>query len=261
MYLTKYGHACVRLESDGRALVIDPGAMTPEPEALAGVEAALITHEHFDHFEAERLSAAAANDPRFAVYTCPGVARHLTDLHDQVRVVRDGDVVHVAGLQVRVIGEKHHHSHPDVPPVENVGFLVEDEVFHPGDALTVVDVPTLLVVGQAPWMTVPDLIGCLRRAAPRRAYAIHDGLLNRWGWTCSTAYCEARRSGYAPTFGDCSPVRRCCSQTDRACLAGLAGEPYDDDVGAALVDVSKPLRQMRNLWRHVTIGRDGHGRS
>ncbi|MFR9795692.1 hypothetical protein ACL02U_07240 [Streptomyces sp. MS06] len=47
--------------------------------------------------------------------------------------------------------------------------------------MTVVDAPTLLLPGQAPWLTVPDMIGYLRRMAPRRAYAVHDGLLNDWG--------------------------------------------------------------------------------
>jgi L-ascorbate metabolism protein UlaG (beta-lactamase superfamily) len=179
--LTKYGHACVRLEKESRALVIDPGAIMADPAALAGAEAVLITHEHWDHFEAGRLREAAERDPGLLVYTCAGVARHLGELADRVRVVADGDVVTVAGFRVAVVGEKHHVSHPDVPPVGNVGFLVDDEVFHPGDALTVVDVPTLLVPGQAPWMTVPDLIRYLREVRPRRAYAIHDGLLNEWG--------------------------------------------------------------------------------
>lgn len=181
MEITKFGHACVRLEKDGRALVVDPGAMTPEAEALRDVEAVLVSHEHFDHFEPERLRAAMTGDAGLLMYTCAGVARHLADLGDRVRVLQDGDTVDVAGFQVRAVGEKHHRSHPDVPPVDNVGFLVDGEVFHPGDALTVVDVPTLLVPGQAPWMTVPDLIAYLRRMAPERAYAIHDGLLNDWG--------------------------------------------------------------------------------
>lgn len=181
MKLTKFGHACVRLEKNSRALVIDPGAMTPEAEAMAGVEAALITHEHFDHFEPERLRAAVDENPGLAVYTCPGVARNLDELGDRVRVVRAGDVLSVAGFEVTVAGEKHHYSHPDVPPVDNVGFLIDQEVFHPGDALTVIDAPTLLVPGQAPWMTVPDLITYLRTMKPRRAYAIHDGLINEWG--------------------------------------------------------------------------------
>jgi L-ascorbate metabolism protein UlaG (beta-lactamase superfamily) len=197
MKLTKFGHACARLEKDGRALVIDPGAMTPEPEALADADAVLITHEHFDHFEPERLRAAAGRNPELTVHTCPGVARHLTDLGDRVQVVGNGDMIRVAGFEVTVVGEKHRFSHPDVPPVDNVGFVVDGEVFHPGDALTVVDVPTLLVPGQAPWMTVPDMIAYLREMKPRRAFAIHDGLINDWGIQVleSVLESEARRIG------------------------------------------------------------------
>ncbi|CAL9334628.1 MBL fold metallo-hydrolase [Streptomyces sp. enrichment culture] len=176
MRITKFGHACVRLEKNGQAIVIDPGVLTPEPDALAGAGAVLITHEHFDHFDPELLRAVPSD-----VYTCAGVARHLSGLGERVHVVRDGDHFAVAGFQVSVRGDKHHFSHPDVPPVDNVGFLIDAEVFHPGDALTVVDVPTLLLPGQAPWLTVPDMIGYLRRTAPRRAYAIHDGLVNEWG--------------------------------------------------------------------------------
>ncbi|WP_433390511.1 MBL fold metallo-hydrolase [Micromonospora sp. KLBMP9576] len=176
MKITKFGHACVRLEKDGRAIVIDPGVMTPEPDVLTGAEAILVTHEHFDHFDPGRLRGAES-----VVHTCAGVARHLADFGGRVHVVRDGESFSAAGFEVTVVGEKHHLSHPDVPPVDNVGFLIDAEVLHPGDALTVVDAPTLLLPGQAPWLTVPDMIGYLRRMAPRRAYAIHDGLLNEWG--------------------------------------------------------------------------------
>jgi L-ascorbate metabolism protein UlaG (beta-lactamase superfamily) len=176
MRLTKFGHACVRLEKDGRAVVVDPGVMTPEAQALSGADAVLVTHEHLDHLDTGRLGGS-----ELPVYTCPGVARHLTGLGDRVRVVNDGDSFSIAGFEVSVVGSKHHFSHPDTPPVDNVGFLVDGEVFHPGDALTVVDVPTLLLPGQAPWLTVPAMIGYLREIAPRRAYAIHDGLLNEWG--------------------------------------------------------------------------------
>jgi L-ascorbate metabolism protein UlaG (beta-lactamase superfamily) len=176
MRITKFGHACVRLLKNGAAIVIDPGRMTPEPDALTGAEAVLITHEHFDHFDPERLRGS-----RSAVYTPAGVARHLSAFGDRVHVVRGGDHFSVAGFEISVVGDKHHFSHPDVSPVDNVGFLVDGEVLHPGDALTVVDAPTLLLPGQAPWLTVPDMIGYLRRMAPHRAYAVHDGLLNEWG--------------------------------------------------------------------------------
>lgn len=114
-----------------------------------------------------------------------------------MHVVRAGESFSVAGFEVSVAGEKHHFSHPDVYPVDNVGFLVDGEVFHPGDALTVVDAPTLLLPGQAPWLTVPDMIGYLRRMSPRRAYAIHDGLLNEWGLKVldDVLATEAKRAG------------------------------------------------------------------
>ena len=49
MRITKFGHACVRVEHDGATLVIHPGGWT-EPEAVDGATAVLITHEHPDHY-------------------------------------------------------------------------------------------------------------------------------------------------------------------------------------------------------------------
>ena len=46
MRLTKLGHACVRLDKDGAALVIDPGVWSQAAEALSGASAVLVTHEH-----------------------------------------------------------------------------------------------------------------------------------------------------------------------------------------------------------------------
>jgi L-ascorbate metabolism protein UlaG (beta-lactamase superfamily) len=181
MQLTKLGHACVRLRKDDRTLVIDPGGLTPEDDAITGAEAVLITHEHFDHLEAERLRKALAEDPRLTVYTCRAVAEILGDAGDRIRTVGEGDALNIAGFEVGVVGQKHEIVHPDVPPVENVGFFIDEEVFHPGDAFTVVEAPTLLVPGQAPWMKAPEMIQYLRAVTPRRAYAIHDGLINDFG--------------------------------------------------------------------------------
>jgi len=73
--------------------------------------------------------------------------------------------------------------HPDLPRVRNVGFLVEGRVFHPGDALTVpeVPVPTLLLPAHAPWSKTGELIDYLREVRAQQALAVHDGLLNDVG--------------------------------------------------------------------------------
>ncbi|MCC3276257.1 MULTISPECIES: MBL fold metallo-hydrolase [unclassified Arthrobacter] len=55
MELTKYGHACVRLTAGSDTVAIDPGGLTPQPEAWRTARAVLITHEHFDHFDPRLL--------------------------------------------------------------------------------------------------------------------------------------------------------------------------------------------------------------
>jgi L-ascorbate metabolism protein UlaG (beta-lactamase superfamily) len=181
MRLTKLTHACVRMQKDDRTIVIDPGELTKEADALEGADAILITHEHLDHLDSDRMRAALDERPDLEIYTCRAVADLLSGL--RTRVLGDGDAVTIAGFEVAVIGEKHEVVHPDVPPVDNIGFFVDDTVFHPGDAFTVPGrpVPTLLVPTNAPWMKNTEMIGYLREVAPERAYSVHDGLVNETG--------------------------------------------------------------------------------
>ncbi|MFC4112446.1 MBL fold metallo-hydrolase [Nonomuraea zeae] len=179
MELTKFDHACVRVEKNGKTLVIDPGAFSKGP-VLDGADVVLITHEHFDHVDVDRLKAAS---PDLEIWTCEGVAAVLTEVPAKVQVVRHGDDFEAAGFQVKVFGEWHARNHPDMPIVQNVGFMIDDRLFYPGDALTVpgVEVPTLLVPTNAPWMKLTETVEYLRTVRPGGAFSTHDGLLNDIG--------------------------------------------------------------------------------
>lgn len=188
MRLTKFSHACVRLERDGAVLVIDPGGLS-ERAALDGVDAVLITHEHFDHLDTQALADALATRPSAAVYTHPDVVAKLGELSGVVHPVVAGDEVSAAGFAVRAYGGLHAIVHPDVPRVANLGFFVEEEpgaggVYHPGDSFDVptdARVDTLFVPVAGPWLRLADAVEFVRAVAPRRAYALHDGLLNDVG--------------------------------------------------------------------------------
>jgi L-ascorbate metabolism protein UlaG (beta-lactamase superfamily) len=186
MELTKHGHACVVLGDGERRLVIDPGSFT-DPAALDGTGAVLITHEHPDHFEPQRLRAAMDADPALEVWTNKSVAAKLEGLGGRVHVVGNGDAVTVAGFDVHVHGELHAEIHPEIPRIANIGFLVgggrHGTVFHPGDALTVPEEPvaTLLVPLHAPWSRAADVIDYVRAVQADQAFAVHDGLLNDAG--------------------------------------------------------------------------------
>ena len=182
MELTKHGHACVVLSEGDRRIVIDPGAFT-DPAAFDGADAVLVTHEHFDHFEPERLRAAMDAAPGLEVWTNGSVAAALEGVGGRVHLVGQGDAVTVAGFGVHVYGELHAVIHPEIPRVANIGFLVAGQVFHPGDALTVPEEPvaTLLLPVHAPWSKISEVIDYVRAVDADQAYAVHDGLLNDTG--------------------------------------------------------------------------------
>ncbi|MGW2558727.1 MBL fold metallo-hydrolase [Streptomyces sp. NPDC001514] len=179
MKLTKKSHACIRLEKDGRTLVIDPGGFSEE-DAAAGADAVLVTHEHPDHFDEQRLRVALDAQPGAEIWTLRSVADRLSAAFPgRVHTVGNGDTFTAAGFDVQVHGELHAVIHPDLPRITNVGFLVDGSVFHPGDALTVPAQPveTLMLPVMAPWSKVSEVIDYVREVKPRRAIDIHDALL------------------------------------------------------------------------------------
>ena len=180
MRFTKLGHSCVRLEKDGAVLVIDPGGWSDAPAALDGAAAVLVTHEHPDHLDADAIRAALSTDPDLTLWANQSICAQFGAFGDRVHEVRHGDALEVAGYDVHVYGVDHALIHADIPLVVNTGFLVDSEVFHPGDSYTVPEEPvrTLLVPISAPWLKAGEMIDYFRQVAPDRGYAIHDAILN-----------------------------------------------------------------------------------
>ncbi|AVT34091.1 MULTISPECIES: MBL fold metallo-hydrolase [unclassified Plantactinospora] len=173
MRLTKYTHACVRLEHDGAVLVIDPGSWS-EPAALRGADAVLVTHEHTDHIDVLRLAGLGV-----PVYAPAGA--NIPDL--DVHPVAPGQEFTAAGLRVRAFGGRHATIYGGKPDCPNLGYLVEGRVYHPGDSVHRPEVPveTLLVPVQGSWLKTAEAIDFVRDVAPERAYGIHDAQVNERG--------------------------------------------------------------------------------
>ena len=180
MRFTKLGHSCVRLEKDGAVLVIDPGVWSDAAAALAGAAAVMVTHEHADHLDADAVRAALATNPDLTLWANPSVTAQFTEFGDRVHETRQGDALSVAGFGVHVYGRDHALIYKDIPLVLNTGFLVDGELFHPGDSFTVPEEPvrTLLLPIAAPWLKAGEMIDYFRAVAPARGYAIHDAILN-----------------------------------------------------------------------------------
>lgn len=183
MRILKFGHACVRVEHDGAAVVIDPGVFT-EVGALDGADAVLVTHEHVDHYLPDNLRATDA-----PVFTIEAVAAKIREdapeVAERVTVVRPGEEFE-AGLPVRAVGELHAVIHPEFPRFHNSGYLLTagtEKVYHPGDALTAPDedVDLLCVPVSAPWLKTSEAIDFARAVKAPRNLAIHDRIYSEAG--------------------------------------------------------------------------------
>jgi L-ascorbate metabolism protein UlaG (beta-lactamase superfamily) len=182
MRLIKYTHACVRLQQDGRDLLIDPGVFS-ERAAYDGVSSVLVTHEHFDHVNVELLPAILADNPDLKIYTIAPVAAQLSALGDAVVTVTVGDTFTADGFSVEVVGGKHAEIYEGLPGIANVGYIVDGAVYHPGDACHVPSTPvsTLLLPTSGPWLKLAEMLDFVRAVAPQRAFSIHDALLSELG--------------------------------------------------------------------------------
>ncbi len=183
MRITKFGHACVRVEHDGRTVVLDPGMFT-EVEALDGADAVLITHEHPDHYLPDHLRATDAR-----VFTIEAVAARIRedapDVAERLTVVSPGESFD-PGIPARAVGELHAVIHPEFPRFFNSGYVLsagEEKVYHPGDALTPPgeDVDVLLVPVSAPWMRASEGVDFAREVGAPRNLAIHDRVYSEAG--------------------------------------------------------------------------------
>ncbi len=177
MILTKYGHACVRISDGGRALVIDPGVFT-EDAAFDGITDVLITHEHADHVDAKRLAGRDVN-----VYAPLPVVELLADEGVIAEAVDVGASFMAAGFSVLAVGGEHAEIFGGEPDCANLGFVLDEDVYHPGDSFFVPDLPvrTLLVPVSGPWLKLGEAIAFTRAIAPVRAFPIHDAVLSEIG--------------------------------------------------------------------------------
>ncbi len=178
MKITRHIHACVRLEHEGTRVIIDPGSFGA-PDDLAEVDAVLITHVHPDHVDPGALQRARRENPGLPVHAPASVA---TEVGGDVTVVAAGERFRIGDLEIEVVGVEHAVVARCSPVAENVGYLFNGRVLHPGDAFHPVGgLDTVLLPVNGPWVKMLDVEEFLSTYPPKRFIAIHDGIVNEHG--------------------------------------------------------------------------------
>lgn len=179
MRVTKHEHAGLRLEIAGNLLIIDPGSFTIPLDDLAGTVAVVITHEHPDHWTPEHLERIRAAAPGIPIYGPEGVANAAAGF--DITVVAPGDTVTVDPFTLQFFGGEHIMIHESIPLIDNVGVLVNDTFYYPGDSYTVPDgaeIDLLAAPLGGPWLKIGEAMDFVLAVAPRHAFGTHDMTLS-----------------------------------------------------------------------------------
>lgn len=179
MRVTKFEHATLRLDLGGDTLLVDPGSFTSPLVDLSGLVAVVITHEHPDHWTLDHLDRILRDAPGTPIFAPAGVAAAASGY--EITVVNPGDTVSVGPFTLRFFGGDHEIIHSSLPRVQNVGVLINDELYYPGDSYAVpegVEVDALAAPLGAPWLKIGEAMDFVLAVAPRRAFGVHDMTLS-----------------------------------------------------------------------------------
>jgi L-ascorbate metabolism protein UlaG (beta-lactamase superfamily) len=180
MQITHFGHACLLVETGDVRILFDPGTLSRGFETLTDLTAILITHQHDDHVDADRLPALMAANPRAVLYG----SSETIDFLEVGTVTVPGDSLDIDRLTVDVVGGRHHTVYGAEPDMANLGYVVDKGAFyHPGDALDVPD-GEIYVLGlpiAGPWLKLADTIDFMKKVSPRVAIPMHEAGLSDTG--------------------------------------------------------------------------------
>src|SRR4051812_49059415 len=80
MNITKYEHACVVIEEQGKKLVIDPGEFTTSLADFSNITAVVVTHMHGDHLDPVKLRTIFLANPEARFFGTAEVAKEVPDI-------------------------------------------------------------------------------------------------------------------------------------------------------------------------------------
>ena len=182
MKLTKYGHACVFIEKDGKKLVIDPGAFTLLPQDISNVVAVVYTHSHGDHVDSGNLDVLVKSNMGITVYAEAETMGELAGVDCKKITIDKTQTINESGFELSL----YYIDHAVIwktSPCKNVAVLVDDFYYYPGDTFYVIEKPAKIagVPVSAPWLKLTEAIQFVHDVKAQKVMPTHNGLMNDAG--------------------------------------------------------------------------------
>ena len=187
MRITHLGHSCLLVEARGQRILVDPGVFSPGIDDLTGLDVILVTHQHADHVDLQRLPDLLEINPQARLYAEPQAAAAMEKAGIGAEYTVAGKVLTFGPVEVTAVGEMHALINEALPRVGNLGLVIraqgEPSLFHPGDAYDAEpgQIDILALPLNAPWTASRDTIAFAQRISPGVCIPIHDALLSAVG--------------------------------------------------------------------------------
>lgn len=182
MQLTKYEHACFTVEQDDQLLVVDPGNFTSDfiaPDHVVGI---VLTHEHADHYDPELVASIIDKNPNAVIIAHNSITQTI-EVFETIAVAAN-TTLEIGPFHLEFFGGEHATIFTGMSPLANLGVLINDLLYYPGDSFAVPtdrSVDTLALPVAAPWLKISETLDFLTAIRPRVAFPTHDAILSSTG--------------------------------------------------------------------------------
>jgi len=179
MRITKFAHSCLLIEVDGTKILTDLGSWNTEVPNVSNLDAVLITHEHGDHFDIDKLKELLSKNPDARIITHMAVGEKLEEAGLAYTPIEPKEKIDINGVSIESCGTNHAIIYGDVSPCRNTGYLIAERFYIPGDALhdrPSKQVEILALPTGGPWMKVSEAIDYAKSLKPAIVIPIHDAI-------------------------------------------------------------------------------------
>jgi len=136
------GHASLLFQWDNQTIYVDPYSKVCDYAGMAKADIILITHEHFDHFEAKAINQIKT-DSTLMIYTSTCKASAIYSGMDTV--MANGDSIHVKGIAFNTVAAYNFVKTRHVKGVGN-GYIItfgDKRIYVAGDTEIITEMETI----------------------------------------------------------------------------------------------------------------------
>lgn len=182
MKIQKFLHSCLLIEENGGRILVDPGLYSfieghVNPEVFKDIDAILVTHEHYDHVDAQQLPLILKNNSNASVYSNGGVAASLAKVGITVLPFEEGKKM-IGKVEVEAVFAQ--HATILVPAPKNTAYIIGNKLLITGDSFaehleSIQGIKVLALPIMAPWLRAIDAVAFAEALKVKTVIPVHDG--------------------------------------------------------------------------------------